>query len=317
MTEPLLVHPGKLHYFVREIFKRLRVPPKDASKIADVLVAADLAGVEGQGAARLSFHAGRLSARLVNPTPSLEVVEDKAGALTLDGDNGPGPVVGVKAMELAIRRAAKNGIAAVAVRNSNQPGMLGYYARMAVAEQMMGVAMNNDRPTIVPPGGTRPMYGTNPIAMAVPTKEGKGPFFLEFTTSSAGRENYGLGLVVDILSGVLSGGAFGEELTGAEGDHPAVARIGHFFAALRIESFGALAPFRERLDLMLKKLSFSGARGATRVFYPGEREYEAEEERRANGIPLSPPVCQELEGLARRFDLRDAWEHVLASRKGI
>jgi LDH2 family malate/lactate/ureidoglycolate dehydrogenase len=317
MTEDVLVHPGKLHYFVREIVKRLRVPPKDASKIADVLVAADLAAMESQGAARLPFYADRLSAGLVNPAPSLEVVEEKGAVLTLDGDNGPGPVVGVRAMELAIGKAAKNGIAAVAVRHSNQPGMLGYYARLALSQQMIGVAMTNDRPTIVPPGGTRPVHGVNPVAIAVPTKEGQSPFVLDFTTSSVDFKGYGLGLVVDILSGVLPSGAFGDELSGAEGDHPTVARIGHFFAALRIESFGPFGHFRDRFDLMLKKVSFSGARGAERVRYPGETEYEAEVERRANGIPLSPSVCQELEGLARRFDVRDAWEQVLASRKSV
>jgi L-2-hydroxycarboxylate dehydrogenase (NAD+) len=314
MTETLLVHPGKLHYFAREIFKRLRVPPKNASKIADVLIAADLAGVESEGVARLAFYTDRLSARLVNPTPSLEVVEDKAGAVTLDGDNGPGPVVSVKAMELAVQKAAKNGIAAVAVRNSNQPGMLGYYARLALAEQMIGVAMTNDRPTMVPPGGTRPMYGTNPMALAIPATQGKSPFVLDLTTSSADNRDYGLGLAVDVLSGVLPGGAFADELSGAEGDHPGVARIGHFFAALRIESFGPFDRFRDRFDLMLKKVSFSGPRGA-RVHYPGEREYELEEERRANGIPLSAPVAQDLDGLARRLDLRDAWEQVLSTRK--
>ncbi len=159
------------------------------------------------------------------------------------------------------------------------------------------------------------MYGTNPIAIAIPTKEGKSPFVLDFTTSSADHRNYGVGLAVDILSGVLPGGAFGDELSGAEGDHPAVARIGHFFAALRIEAFGPFDHFRDRFDLMLKKLSFSSASGAPRVHYPGEREYEAEEERRATGIPLSAPVVRELEGLARGLDLRDAWEQVLASRK--
>jgi LDH2 family malate/lactate/ureidoglycolate dehydrogenase len=315
MTEAVLVHPGKLHYFTREIFKRLRVPPQEASKIADVLVAADLGGVESQGVTRLPFFADRLSAGLVNRTPSLNVVEEKGGAVTLDGDNGPGPVVGIKAMELAIQKAEINGIGAVAVRNSNQLGMLGYYTRMALNEQMIGVAMTNDRPTITPPGGTHPLYGMNPIAIAIPTKEGKGPFVLELTTSAAGHEGYGLGLAVEILSGVLPGGAFGDELSGAEGDHPAVARIGHFFAALRIEAFGPFGHFRDRLDLMLKKLTFSSASGAPRVHYPGEPEYEAEEELRANGIPLSAPVARELEGLARRLDLRDAWEQVLASRK--
>lgn len=311
-AETLLVHPGKLHYFVREVFKRLRVPPKDASKIADVLVAADLVGRESEGASRLPFYVDRLSAGLVNPAPSLEVVEEKAGSVTLDGDNGPGPVVGIRAMELAIQKAVKNGIAAVAVRNSNQLGMLEYYARLALAEKMIGVAMTNDVPTVSPPGGTHLLYGANPIALAVPNKEGKSPFLVDFPTGLDDERHYGLGIAVDILSGVLPSGAFGEELLGAAGERPTVARIGHFFAAIRIEAFGPFHVFRDRLDLMLKKLVHSGPG----VRYPGEREDESEEEKRANGIPLSSAVTKRLGGLARRFDLREAWEQVLASKKG-
>ena len=364
MAETLFVHPGKLHYFAREIFKRLRVPPKDASKISDVLVAADLAGVESQGVARLPFYAERLSSRLVNPTPSIEMVEETASTATVDGDNGPGPVVGTKAMELAIRKAGRNGIGAVAVRKSNQLGMLGYYARMALNEQMIGAAMTNDLPSVVPPSGTRPVYGTNPIAIAIPTKEGRSPFVLDGSTSATSRgkieaakqkgeaipkgwaldssnrpttdpeaalaalrllplgsaaetgafKGYGLGLAVEVLSGVLSGGSFGDELAGAQGDHPGVAHIGHFFAALRIDAFGPFGRFLDRFDVMLKKLSFSHS-GGPRVHYPGEPEFETEEERRANGIPLPASVTRDLEGLARSLDLKDAWEHVLASRK--
>jgi LDH2 family malate/lactate/ureidoglycolate dehydrogenase len=313
MTETLLVHPGKLHYFAREIFKRLRVPPQDASKIADVLVAADLAGMESEGVARLPFYADRLSARLVNPTPSPEVVEERGGAVTLDGDNGPGPVVGIRAMELAIKIAGRNGVAAVAVRNSNQPGMLGYYARMALNEQMIGLAMTNDRPSVIPPGSERPLYGANPLALAIPAKEGKSPFRLDFTTSSVDVKGYGLGVAVDIVSGILAGGSFGDELSGAEGDHPGVAHIGHFFAALRIEAFGSFAHFRDRIDVLLKKISFSDPAGS--VHYPGELLFETEEERRASGIPIASSVSSKLEGLARSLDLKDAWDHVLASRK--
>jgi LDH2 family malate/lactate/ureidoglycolate dehydrogenase len=365
MTEALFVHPGKLHYFVREIFKRLRVPPKDASKIADALVAADLAGVESQGVARLPFYADRLSSRLVNPTPSIKVVQETAAVATIDGDNGPGPVVGTKAMELALMKAGRNGVAAVAVRKSNQLGMLGYYARMALNEQMVGVAMTNDLPSVVPPFGTRSMYGTNPIAVAIPAKEGKSPFVLDSTTSATSRakieaakqkgeaipqgwsldptgqpatdpeaalealrllplgsttetgshKGYGLGLGVEILCGVLSGGSFGAELSGAEGTKPDIAHIGHFFAALQIQAFGPFLRFRYRLDEMLKKLTSSSAPEGPRIFYPGEPEFEAEEERRANGIPVPATVASQLEGLARGLDLKDAWEHVLASRK--
>lgn len=314
MAETLFVHPGKLHYLVREIFKRLRVPPKDASTIAEAVVAADLAGVESQGAARIPFYVDRLSARLVNPTPEIKVVQETAAAATIDGDNGPGPVVGAKAMELAVMKAARNGVAAVAVRKSNQLGMLGYYARMALPEKMAGIAMTNDVPAVVPPGGSSPFHGVNPAAIAIPGKEDKSPFVLDFTGREvdSGRQRAEMGLAVEILCGILSEGSFGPELSGAEGDHPEVAHIGHFFAAIQIEAFGPWLRFRNRIDEMLKKLKASSG---SSVYYPGEPEYEAEEDRRANGIPIPGPVASRLEGVARGLGLRDAWDQLLATRK--
>ena len=263
----------------------------------------------------MAFYSDRLSAGLVNPTPRLEVVEEKGAVVTLTGDNGPGPVVAVRAMELGIGMAAKSGIAAVAVRESNQPGMLSYYARLPLDKKMIGVAMTNDRSIFTTPGGSRPLYGANPVAIAVPTMEGRNPFVFESTTGSGDVKSYGAAIVVDILSGLLPGGAFGDELAGAEGDHPSVARIGHFFAAVHIESFGPFTHFRDRFDLMLKKIAFSGGTGPERGRYPGEEEYESEIERRSNGIPLATTTRKQLEGLARRFDIRDAWEQVLATRK--
>ncbi len=316
MAETLFVHPGKLHYLVREIFKRLRVPPKDASTIAEAIVAADLAGVESQGVARIPFYADRLSARLVNPTPEIKVVQEIAAAATIDGDNGPGPVVGAKAMELAVTKASRNGVAAVAVRKSNQLGMLSYYARMAFPEKMVGIVMTNDVP-VAPPGGSTPFHGANPAAIAIPALEDGSPFVLDFTTREvdSGRQQDELSLAVEILCGILSGGSFGTELSGAKGDGSEAAHIGHFFAAIQIEAFGPWLRFRNRIGELLKKLKASSGSSGARIYYPGEPEYEAEEERRANGIPIPGPVASRLEGVARGLGLRDAWEQLLDTRK--
>ena len=365
MRETLFVRHGRLHYFFREIFKRLRVPAPDASKVADVLVAADLAGVESQGVSRLCFIANRLSSNLINPRPNLKVVHQAPAAATLDGDNGLGPVVAIAAMEIALSKAERSGAASVAVRRSNDFGMAGYYARMAVEKQMIGIAMSNAAPSVVPPYGTRPLYGVNPLSIAIPTVEGTSPFVLDMCTSASSRgkieeararneslpegwavdesgrpatdpevalralrllplgsrpdtgspKGFGLGLAVEILAGVLSGGAFGAELSGAEGAKPGVAKLGHFFAAVRIRSFGPWAPFRNRIAEMLGKITSSPASGAPRVYFPGELEYEIERRRRAEGIPLPPAVAGELQGMARGLDLHDAWEHLITGRK--
>jgi LDH2 family malate/lactate/ureidoglycolate dehydrogenase len=73
--------------------------------------------------------------------------------------------------------------------------------------------------------------------------------------------------------------------------------------------------FRNRFKEMLHQLTTAPAVGAPRIYYPGEAEFAIEQERRATGIPLDRGVASELEGLARRLDMRDAWDHLAEGKK--
>ena len=365
MTEILYVHHGRLHNFVRETLKRLRLPLRHASKVGDALVAADLAGFEGEGVARLPVFASRISAGLINPNADVRVSLQEEATATIDGDNGMGHVVASRSMELAMSLAETFGISAVAARNSNDFGMAGYYARMAVEEQMLAIVVSNGAPVMLPTYGKVPMLGSNPLAIAIPAAEAAAPFVLDMATSATSRhrledavrsgetippglaldksgkptedpkaaleamcllplglsaeagsyKGYGLALAIDILSGVLSGGAFGRHVARATRSHGEIAGIGHFFIVVRLGAFGPWEPFRNRIKEMLRELTGTKAEGAPRVYYPGEDELAIDQERRASGIPIHPDVAAELEGLARRLDIYDTWEHVAEGRK--
>ncbi|HXV62566.1 MAG TPA: Ldh family oxidoreductase [Vicinamibacteria bacterium] len=365
MSDRLYVRHGRLHYFVREVLKRLRLPAKDASKVGDALVAADLAGVEGEGVRRLPFFASRISSGLINPIPRVQLVTEDQAAAVVDGDNGMGHLVAQHAMELALRLANKFGVSGVAARNSNDFGMAGYYARMALEQQMIGIVVSNSTPVMLPTYGTKPMLGSNPIAIAIPSPEDASPFVLDIATTAGSRSSieealrrdepipiglaidsagepitspkaalesmrllplgshpetgshkgYGLALAFDILSGVLSGASFGRHLAAAEAKHPDVAGVGHFFLAIRVRAFAPWVRFRNQMKDMIRQLTRTPASGAPRVFYPGESEMALEQERRANGIPLDASSASELEGLARRLDLLESWEHLVEGRK--
>jgi LDH2 family malate/lactate/ureidoglycolate dehydrogenase len=360
----LFVRHGRLHYFAREVLKRLRLPGPHASKVGDALVAADLAGVEGEGIRRLPSFASKVSAGLINPAPRIQTVEEDQAIAVVDGDNGMGHVIATRSMEVAIELAKKFGIAAVAARHSNDFGMAGYYARLALAEQMIGVAVSNSAPAMLPTYGTKTMLGSNPIAIAVPTAEEDAPFVLDMATTATSRseledavrrreeiplglaldaagepttdpkaaleammllplgsrpetgsyKGFGLALTIDVLSGILSGGSFGRDL-GGDGSQRGVADISHFFIAIRVKAFSPWVKFRNRLQDMTRQIVGTKAKGAPRVYYPGEAEYAIEQERRAMGIPLDDDVAAELEGLARRFDILDAWTHVVEGKK--
>ncbi len=113
-----------------------------------------------------------------------------------------------------------------------------------------------------------------------------------------------LALVVDVLSGVLPGGVFGPVVA-----MPALLgnrnRIGHFFMALDLKAFGDVEEFKANIDKMvqdIKKLPI--ADGFERAYLPGEPEFELEEERMKQGIPVVDDVLTELKNLAAKFGVK-------------
>jgi len=179
------VEHGALRAFTSEIFQRLGVPVVDAEVAADVLVHADLLGIDSHGVARLGGHPGYvpgLKQGLVRPVATPFVVTETAATALLDGDGGLGGVVSTRAMELAIAKAAGAGIGAVTVTNSRHFGIACHYAMLALSHGMIGLAMTNAAPQVVPTYGKRALLGTNPLSVAAPTGRER-PFILDMATS--------------------------------------------------------------------------------------------------------------------------------------
>jgi L-2-hydroxycarboxylate dehydrogenase (NAD+) len=162
---------ARLHDFTARVFAKLGVPARDAALAADVLSAADLRGVDSHGVARLHTYFDLLSAGRINPRPSLHVVRESASTATVDGDNGLGLVVGPKANEIAMDKAAQAGSGWVAVCNTNHYGIAGYYPLRALERDLIGWSMTNSSPGVAPLWGADRMLGTNPIAIAFPGHE--------------------------------------------------------------------------------------------------------------------------------------------------
>lgn len=187
LEDALYARHGRLHYFIREILKRGRVPATHASKVADTMVAAELGGKSSEGICRLPEISQKLSTKLIDPLAEVETVLHDQAIAVLDANNGLGPIAAGSAMELSIQNAKQKGLGAVAVRHGNDFGVAGYYARMAIPEQMIGIVLANAPPTMLPPNGHEPMVGANPIAIAIPTTENAPPFILDMATTHLSR----------------------------------------------------------------------------------------------------------------------------------
>lgn len=168
MNSMVLVEAQTLHAFTAQAFEHAGVKPEDAQIAADVLVTADLRGVESHGIARLHHYLAHLKQGKVATETRLDILRELPTTVTLDAGNALGLVAAYRAMALTIERATQYGSAAVVVRNSNHFGIAGYYAMMALPHNMIGIAMCNTSPNVVPFGGIQPMLGTNPIGWAFP-----------------------------------------------------------------------------------------------------------------------------------------------------
>ncbi len=119
-----------------------------------------------------------------------------------------------------------------------------------------------------------------------------------FGTEGGGHKGYGLGLLVDIFCGVLSGGAFGLELP-LPSDGPKAGAISHWFGAFRIDGFRDVDAFRADMDKELRAYKDSQkAPGQDRIYVAGEIEYEKTIYNREHGVPVHVKVWEGLEKLA-------------------
>ena len=180
--------PGEdLKSVVASIFEKVGVPPEDAQLGADVLVLADLRGVDSHGVSNmLRSYLGGYQRGEINPRPNISIVRETASTASLDSDRGLGTIVTPKAMDIAIEKARQSGVGMVTVGNSRHLGMASYHAMLALEHDMIGICMTSAPPRMVPTFGAEPRLGTNPIAVAVPARN-EPPFVYDAATSSVAQ----------------------------------------------------------------------------------------------------------------------------------
>jgi LDH2 family malate/lactate/ureidoglycolate dehydrogenase len=340
--------------FIVRALRAVDVSESDANDVANVLVAADLRGVESHGIARLDmFYVRRIEAGVVNARPQYTAMSDRQTQFALDAGNGLGHPAGIFAMRKTIDKARENGLAFATVRNSNHYGIAAYYAMMALEHGLIGLSMTNSTHLAVPTFGRQKTQGTNPIAVAIPAGE-HAPYVLDMATTgvtfgrlevserkgkqlkpgwavdakgcetldpttamtkgallplggygtdNGGHKGYGLGALVEILCGVLSGGLFGTSLGLDErGLHGGT--VSHFFGAFQIDALRDGDSFRRDLDRELRAFEDSApSPGAERVLVAGEPERAFTERYRREGVPIDPKVWDGIDAMADRLGI--------------
>jgi len=179
-----LIPYSDLKDFVARLFIQMGASPINAQQGAEVLLSADLRGVDSHGIARLEGYVRLKELGRIDLLAEPEIVHETPSTATMDGKSGLGLMIAPVAMRLAIKKAEQCGTGWVAVSNSSHFGIAGYHAMMALPHDMIGIAMTNASALVAPTFSRERLLGTNPISMAIPAGE-EPPFVADFATTTA------------------------------------------------------------------------------------------------------------------------------------
>ena len=176
---------GTLKAFCDETFEKLGFSVEDSAFITDVLLTSDKYGIESHGMQRMDRYYKGIKKGMIRADARPETVFETPVSAVIDGHDGMGQLNARFAMNTAIEKAKKTGIAIVNVKNSNHYGIAGYYAKMACDQGMIGMSCTNSEAIMVPTYGRKAMLGSNPIAVSMPADP--YPFFFDASTTVVTR----------------------------------------------------------------------------------------------------------------------------------
>ncbi|HEY4373974.1 MAG TPA: Ldh family oxidoreductase, partial [Burkholderiales bacterium] len=167
-------------------FEGLGLTKKDAGDVVRILVMADLFGLATHGLSRVESYGERLVSKGINARPNIKVEVVAPAIAKVDGDNGVGPLVGMRALEAALERAKETGVGVAFARGSNHFGPISPYGLIAAEQGFASIIGSNATTTIAPWGGSDARLGNSPIGFAVPLPGGD-PFLLDMAMSVVAR----------------------------------------------------------------------------------------------------------------------------------
>ena len=331
------VRADALESFVARIFAAAGTPAGDAATIAEVLVWANLRGIDTHGVLRVPGYVGRIESGEFNPRPDIATIADLPAAAVIDADRAFGAVGMSRGIEIAIAKARTAGIGACIVRRVTHMAAIGWFALKAAEAGMAGLVFGSSRPNMAYHGARARGVATSPIAIAVPRGAGP-PVLLDMATSTSsmgkvmlardsgaplepgsalteageptvdaeaarfltplgGAKGSGLALMFECLTGVLVGNPLIATAIGPEGDRRHSQN--GFALAIDIAAFAEPARYRGDIDALVAALkSLPPAPGHDEVRVPGERGEAAMAERLAAGVPLPAGTWRRLAEVA-------------------
>ena len=309
------------------VLTRVGYSGEDARIIVDQLVDNALCGYKFSGLPRLLAIAG--DEKTAKARTPVKIVHETAVSALLDGGNNVGYIAAYRAAEVAIAKARAGGMASVGAYNSYYSGRNAYFVEKVVREGLVALHVSSAHPRVLPPGGARPMLGTNPICFGFPSED--GPVIFDMGTASLMwgevmlhahlNEPLPEGVGFDDhgnpsrdAAAVLKGGVapFGGHkgyglsfaiqalglLAGAALARGQVRDYGFLFWALDPDVMLPGGEFKSQMSEYVRQIKATPRRpGVEEIRIPSERAFRERERRRKEGIVIERKVVESLEAL--------------------
>jgi ureidoglycolate dehydrogenase (NAD+) len=334
-----IVNHRTLTELVKKIVVHYGAAESDAEQLASMMVKANLRGIDSHGVMRVPNYIDRLKAGGMKPRFQVRVERETETTALVDGDHGFGAVACNFAAELARKKAKEHGLGMVTLKNSEHTGALSLWSLLIAQDDMIGFVGTAMEPLMAPTGGKNALLGNNPFSFVVPAgkyepicldmasslvaagkviakKMAGEPIPMGWALDENGisttdpskfkllqpvgeHKGYGLSVVVECLSSLLSGGAFGPGHGKQYGDLANPNSVNSFFVAVDISHFRRLEDFAADAEKFVEYVhSCEKAPGTERIYYPGEIEGEHTAKTLANGIKLDENLVAQLEKYA-------------------
>ncbi len=174
---------GEIDALARLALHRAGASAEAASSLAAAIAAAEAEGLASHGLAYLPTYCSHLRCGKVKGAAVPQLARPKPSLVVVDACTGfAHPAIEAGFAEL-VPLAFAQGIAALAIRNSYNCGVLGYHTERLAAAGLVGLGFTHAPASIAPAGCLKPVVGTNPIAIAVP--DGKGGCQLSIDQSAS------------------------------------------------------------------------------------------------------------------------------------
>ena len=323
---------------VKEILKKLGASEEDSEFVAEATIDADLKGFTSHGLGRFPQYLVSIKSGTINLKEDITIEKETPAIALINGNSGFGQAVSYKAMQIAIKKAKEVGIGCVGVHNTNHFGVTGFYSDLALRENCIGLVIANTDPAIAPLGGSKPLIGTNPIALGIPSetyitvdmatsvtargkiieskrkgldlpdgwaldKDGNPTNDPEAALEGSllpfgGFKGYALSVLIEILTGPLVHAGYGHGVSGTASPTKDCTK-GDLYVVIDPTKFGDFDEFKANTEDFVSQIRATGEN----VAIPGDLEVKRIAEAETNGVAIDEKLYEQLKGICTDLDI--------------